>query len=56
MMNIIKKFIGKHITIFVKESGPRTFSIEIANSKRRKRLLSCEVERITSIRFRLKRR
>lgn len=51
---LIKWLLGKDVTIFVKEKGSNCLELEIADSKNRKKLLMCEVEKLTSIRYRLK--
>lgn len=51
---LIKKLIGKEVTIFITKKGSDCFHIEVGDSKNRKQLFKCEVEKKTSIRYWLK--
>lgn len=50
---IIRWLLGKNITVFVKEKGSGIYEIEVADSKNRKKLVVCEVQKLTTIRYRL---
>lgn len=51
---LLKLLIGKNVTTFITQKESDIYELEIADSRKRKRLLRIEVEKVTPIRYRLK--
>jgi len=51
---LLKKLMGKNITIFVGPLVDNARKIEVADGKKRVKLMEANVERLTPIRYRLK--
>lgn len=51
---LLKLLLGKNVTTFITQKESDIYELEIADSRKRKRLLRIEVEKVTPIRYRLK--
>ncbi len=50
---LLKLLLGKNLTIFIDDIGQNYYRVEVADSKKRIKLLTFTLQKLTAIRYRL---